>query len=242
MQTRKKGRPIAIDAHGTSSRLRMILVAEKLFAEKGLDGVSLREIVQAAGQGNSNAVQYHFGSKEGLVFAIFAYRVAEMEGVRRQMLDNARRDGCLMNIPTLLDILFRPYLDLVDEAGNHNYASFMAAYLVRYRPLGVKHAGDTPEVYSHALSETVQLLYKCVKGTPQPLFQNRLEIMHLMFFNVVCRWDNSSAEGSDRIPLDVLVEDTINIAAAAFLSPLPKTGRLRKPASRIDAKRAAARE
>jgi len=242
MKTRKKGRPVAVDSNGASSRVRMILVAEKLFAEKGLDGVSLREIMLVARQGNSNAIQYHFGSKEGLVLAIFGFRVTEMEGVRRRMLDGAGRSGRLTDIRTLFNILFRPYLDLVDDEGRHSYAAFMAAYLVRYRPLGMKHAGDTPEVYSHALSETVQLIYKCAKGIPLKISQNRLEIVNLMFFNVVCRWDNSLAESADRLPLEMLVDDVLNIISTAFLLPPPKSGRQRYPDSRLDAKRASARD
>ena len=45
-------------------------MAERLFAERGVDGVSLSEINRAAEQGNNSALHYHFGSKDGLVSAI----------------------------------------------------------------------------------------------------------------------------------------------------------------------------
>ena len=41
-----------------------------LFAKHGIDGVSLRQIVTAAGQSNPSAVHYHFHSKEGLINAV----------------------------------------------------------------------------------------------------------------------------------------------------------------------------
>jgi AcrR family transcriptional regulator len=50
---------------------QIVLAAERLFAERGLDGVSLREIGAAVGNANNSAVQYHFGSKDQLVRAIF---------------------------------------------------------------------------------------------------------------------------------------------------------------------------
>ena len=53
----------------------MIRAGERLFGESGIDGVSLREVAAAAGQGNTSAVRYHFGSKDGLVAAIFAANV-----------------------------------------------------------------------------------------------------------------------------------------------------------------------
>ena len=56
----------------TSDRTReqLILAGERLFALSGLDSVSLRQINSAAGQRNSSAAHYHFGSKEALVQAI----------------------------------------------------------------------------------------------------------------------------------------------------------------------------
>src|SRR3546814_2769538 len=43
---------------------RILQAAEDCFGEHGIDAVSLRQIAIAAGQGNTAAVQYHFGSKE----------------------------------------------------------------------------------------------------------------------------------------------------------------------------------
>ena len=53
---------------GDSSRLpsataeRLLLAAERLFAARGVDGVSLRQVNVEAGQRNLSAAHYHFGS------------------------------------------------------------------------------------------------------------------------------------------------------------------------------------
>ena len=44
----------------SETRDQIIRAAEELFAARGIDGVSLREINRAAGQSNTGAVQYHF--------------------------------------------------------------------------------------------------------------------------------------------------------------------------------------
>ena len=51
------------DAQLSATARHMLDVAEPLFAEKGIEQVSLREIVAASGQRNLSAARYHFGLK-----------------------------------------------------------------------------------------------------------------------------------------------------------------------------------
>ena len=67
---------------GIPTRELLIETAERLFAERGIHGVSLREIGLAAGQRNNGVTQYHFGDKAGLVVAIFERRAAEVNARR----------------------------------------------------------------------------------------------------------------------------------------------------------------
>lgn len=72
--------------HETRSALtreRFIQAAQQLFAERSIDSVSLNEITVAAGQKNRNALQYHFGSRDGLLQAILD-KHAEPVAVRRK--------------------------------------------------------------------------------------------------------------------------------------------------------------
>src|SRR3546814_7480665 len=62
---------------------RILQAAEDCFGEHGIDAVSLRQIAIAAGQGNTAAVQYHFGSKEGLLEAIFQHRPPAIDQRRK---------------------------------------------------------------------------------------------------------------------------------------------------------------
>lgn len=59
-----------------STRDKILLTAETLFAEKGFDGVSVREITARA-RSNVASVNYYFGSKKGLYLAVFKERMAE---------------------------------------------------------------------------------------------------------------------------------------------------------------------
>src|ERR1700760_345818 len=69
------------------TRSRLLLTAERLMAEQGLRAVGMKEISVAAGQRNNSAAQYHFGSRAGLVEAVFINRMTTVNEHRRSLLD-----------------------------------------------------------------------------------------------------------------------------------------------------------
>jgi AcrR family transcriptional regulator len=85
---------------------RIFLAAEQLFAEFGYEGVSVRDIVQAAGI-HLAAVNYHFGSKHELLMAVYAKRIRELDQERLDVLRAA--EAAHHGAPPLAAIL-RAYL------------------------------------------------------------------------------------------------------------------------------------
>ncbi|GGT75916.1 TetR/AcrR family transcriptional regulator [Streptomyces lateritius] len=76
-------------ASGPETREKLIRAAEEIFAAQGVHGARLRDIVALAGQGNSSAVQYHFGSRGGLLDAVMAGRQRRTEQVLNPLLVTA---------------------------------------------------------------------------------------------------------------------------------------------------------
>ena len=72
--------------HRKSTRERVLDAAERLFAERGFDGTSLRAITSEAGV-NLAAVNYHFKSKNDLIHEVFSRRLAPINTQRLAMLD-----------------------------------------------------------------------------------------------------------------------------------------------------------
>jgi AcrR family transcriptional regulator len=103
-----------------STKERILSAAEALFAQRGFDGASLRQLTAAAGV-NLAAVNYHFGSKEKLVEQVFRRRLDALNADRLAALANvAGKPGT-----TLEDVLaayIRPALELSHEG---NGALFM---------------------------------------------------------------------------------------------------------------------
>lgn len=86
--------------------------AEKLIADKGLDQVSIREILDEAGQNNASALQYHFGSLKGLIAAIQAERSEEIRAKRTEMLDTLLAETDEPDLRQLCALMVRPVFDL----------------------------------------------------------------------------------------------------------------------------------
>src|ERR1041385_3394942 len=94
------------------TRSRILDVAEELFGQQGLDRVSIRDITRIA-KVNLAAINYHFGSKEDLIAAVFERRVVPVNEVRIATLD-ALEKAAGKRGPSLEDILeafVRPALE-----------------------------------------------------------------------------------------------------------------------------------
>lgn len=94
---------------------QLMLAARRLFAERGVDGVNVREIAEAAGQRNHGAVNYHFGSKEGLVRALVVDGARAIDERRNAMLDALEADGGPRTIAEVVEALVRPSVGLAGD-------------------------------------------------------------------------------------------------------------------------------
>ena len=84
-----------------ATRRHMIDAAESLFAEHGVDNVTMLDIARAAGQKNRNAPQYHFGDKAGIINAVLDKHSDLISLRRREMMEAIAARGA----PTLRDLV-----------------------------------------------------------------------------------------------------------------------------------------
>jgi AcrR family transcriptional regulator len=77
-------------AESMSTPDRLLDAAARLLAERGIDNVSVAEIVRAAGQRNASAVRYHFGSRDDVLLALMVRHVPVIADRRRELLEMAR--------------------------------------------------------------------------------------------------------------------------------------------------------
>jgi AcrR family transcriptional regulator len=75
------------------TRERILAAAEQLFAAHGVEGVSLREITRASGTRNTVGLQYHFKDRKGVLGAILAKHLVEIDARRHALLDQCEGEG-----------------------------------------------------------------------------------------------------------------------------------------------------
>ena len=107
---------------GQDPREQIILAAEQLFGEFGIDAVSMRQINVAAEQRNSSAAHYHFGSKEALVMETFHYRMERINRRRLQRLDEIAEAGQVGELRRLVTAMILPIVEEIEKSngGNHS--------------------------------------------------------------------------------------------------------------------------
>src|SRR5260221_7126438 len=108
-------------------------VALRLFAERGVDGVTVREIATAAGQKNHGAVGYYFGSKEALVREIILDGAIAIDQRRNVLLDQLEADSGPRAVREVVNVLIFPAPDPDD----HYYLRFIVMLTMIHRGLMV---------------------------------------------------------------------------------------------------------
>lgn len=109
--------------------------AERLFALHGFQNVSVRDITAEAGV-NLASVNYHFGSKDALLFEIFRRRTSELNRERARMLHEAsdRHQGK----PPVREILEAYFAPPLKWAAPENDRRISVQFIIRARSEGTE--------------------------------------------------------------------------------------------------------
>lgn len=108
-------------------------VALRLFAERGVDGVTVRQIADAAGQKNHAAVGYHFGSKEALIRELIVDGARAIDQRRHAWLDAAEATGGPHSVVEVVHGMIRTSLDPDAPPGEESFNRFVTLLALSHR-------------------------------------------------------------------------------------------------------------
>ncbi len=194
---------------------RLLLAAERLFAERGIDAVSLRAIMAAAGT-NVASVHYHFGSKPALVEALISDRSGHVSARRAQLLD-AIEDSGELSARRLAEAFVRPVAEMA-SSGEAAWVTFIAGILGSGHPaLAVLTRG-----FRRQAQRFTMLMERLYPGLPARTIRFRLTQAMSLTFRVLGDLDGSqgllSLSGPRLSPGEVL-EELIDVVTAVLAGP-----------------------
>lgn len=107
----KAGKP----SRGAQTRQALMRSAENLIAMHGIEHVTIREIVQGAGQKNESALQYHFGNLDGLIEEIIRTRSVQTQAKRATLLEEVLAANPVPDLRSLCRVMVAPPFLLAGE-------------------------------------------------------------------------------------------------------------------------------
>jgi AcrR family transcriptional regulator len=217
-----------VTAQGEATRKRLLDCAERLFAERGILGVSLREVNAAAGQRNNAALHYHFGDRSGLLRAIAERHLPRLAARQQELLAAATRAQRLDDVRTLVEIIVRPSAEYI-EIGPSERAWLRIAAELGTRPQ------TAPEEISTAASTAawdagarLLELLTAEHGMPREFAIRRIwTAMEVVMHAVGSRARFEDAAGARRpaVPLGLFIEDLLDMTCAALTAAVSEPTR-----------------
>lgn len=101
-------------SNGELTREKIKRAAELLFTERGFNAVSIRDILDVAGQRNTGSLHYYFRTKEALARELVEDGVRRIDEDRNRRLDRLEAGGGPRSVRELVELLAYPYF--VDDA------------------------------------------------------------------------------------------------------------------------------
>lgn len=159
----KRGRTRGVrERAATDPQSRLLDDAERLFAEHGFSGTSVRDISAASGV-NQALIAYYFGGKEGLYRAVFERRGRPMMAERSKLLAQARVRAGTRPIPLreLIHAFVYPPLRMASADGPGARAFVKLQARLRHEPkmlerqLRTLHYDTTTRAFAKEMQRTL---------------------------------------------------------------------------------------
>lgn len=147
---------------------RILLTAERLIGEHGIESVSLRRVVTSAGQANNSAVQHYFGSKKGLITAVYLMRQNRLDQARQRWVQGLEERGSLQ-VADYMAALMLPIFHVFRPRIQMTYALF-ALRLIEDGDLSDLNRVD---LVSPAVQDIRRHMRECLSHLPFETFRQR---------------------------------------------------------------------
>ncbi|MBO4258747.1 TetR/AcrR family transcriptional regulator [Streptomyces griseorubiginosus] len=173
----------------SATRELILTAAERLFAERGVNAVSNRQVSEAAGQGNNTAVGYHFGTKADLVRAIVRKHATRIEEIRARLLAGI---GDSTDVRDWVDCLVRPVPEHLGALGGPTWYARFCAQVVTDPALHEILVEES--LASPTLRQIIDGLTRCLPELPPEVRAERAEMARHLIVHMPAERERAIAE------------------------------------------------
>ncbi len=213
--------PVLVDpAALTDTAIQILDVAERLFASKGIDKVSLREIVRDSGQSNLSAAHYHFGSREALIGALLARRIRAINVVRHQRMDELEASGRGGDVYAIATGTIYVLGDMVKGTPwGADYVRVVAQAIFSHDSDVWRHLGPTT-MSGH--DRVRDMLRRALPDLPPRVFKDRIWMLNNQATYGIARWVHTygAVSPANSRRYGALIRNTADFVAAGMAAPV----------------------
>ena len=152
-----------------STRQRILDTAEQLFADQGFHATTLRQITREA-QVNLAAVNYHHGSKDALILAVFQRRLDELNSERLARLQSVLDASDPPDLEKVLGAFIYPALLLSTQSAGDG-GRFMRLLMRAWAENATQLHGTIARQYSHVMRAFADAVSRALGTSPDNLRQ-----------------------------------------------------------------------
>lgn len=199
------------------ARLLMIEVAERLFAERGIEAVSLREVGHSAGQRNNSAAQYHFGSRDALLNAVIAHRGDPVERRRGELLAGLG-DPAEAELAELVRCFVLPLAELVDS-GTAAHPTWYLRFLAQLVAIRGGHLAVEVAVRPTHLKALEKALRVRLVHLDRATFTRRMQWLAQISLRILADQEYTREHEAQASPMTPITTDLVGMLVALLEAP-----------------------
>lgn len=215
-----------IEQRSDPTREKIKAAAQRLFSAHGLDGVSVRDIVKAAGAKNGASLHYYFGSKEGLITELVLDGARRSEEGRRRALAALDAKGGPQEVSEIVRLLIEV------ETGKHSaprsealaglgHMRFIVALQISHRSL-MRTVLDGQQ--NTAYLKCLAYLRRLMPDMPSDIVNQRLIFMYIFLTTSLAAREaafESDPTGGKLWSSPLALENLIASLTGALEAPVP---------------------
>ncbi|PYY65725.1 MULTISPECIES: helix-turn-helix domain-containing protein [unclassified Curtobacterium] len=200
-----------------ATREAILTSAEQLFGEYGIAHVSSRQVGEAAGQGNTAAVGYHFGGKAELIRAILARHQHAINALRLAELE---RVGESADIRAWIACFVRPTTTHLESLGSPTWYGRFSAQVATdpaWAEIAMDEARDTP-----GLMHITRGIQKCVPDLSARVCAERMTMGRILLTQVIAEHERALERGGTCIWENwaAVADSLVDVVSSLWLAPV----------------------